>query len=159
MPFTLSPPAFRFDPKRSRNLRFIRTQGTQDGLPQDRESLLRLNVAERTPLDDRTAGADRDNGESLQRSRIGLVFRPAGLSSDAAAAAAGIAWKFVRKERDGDALEAVNPTPHYVAFDRLVARSSGVIWTHDRGGVVDSRSRELTVQQHDNQNLRDRQHR
>lgn len=146
MPFTLSPPAFRLDPKRSRNLRFVRTQGAQGGLPQDRESLRWLNVAERTPQDDRAADADRDNGQSLQRSRIRLVFRPAGLSGDAAAAAAGIAWKSVGKERGGDALEAVNPTPHYVAFDRLVARSGGVTWMNDCSGVVDSRSRELTVQ-------------
>lgn len=146
MPFTLSPPAFRLDPKRSRNLRFVRTQGAQDGLPQDRESLRWLNVAEGAPQDDRAADADRDNGQSLQRSRIRLVFRPTGLSGDAAAAAAGIAWKSVGKERGGDALEAVNPTPHYVAFDRLVARSGGVTWMNDCSGVVDSRSRELTVQ-------------
>ena len=46
VPFTLSPPLFRLDPKKGQSLRLIYTQ---EPLPQDKESLFWLNVLEVPP--------------------------------------------------------------------------------------------------------------
>jgi chaperone protein EcpD len=46
VPFTLTPPLFRLDPKKGQSLRLIYTQ---EPLPQDKESLFWLNVLEVPP--------------------------------------------------------------------------------------------------------------
>jgi len=136
VPFTLSPPLFRLDPKKGQSLRLIYTQ---EPLPQDKESLFWLNVLEVPP---RTA-ATPDDPNALQlafRSRIKLFFRPAGLAGDPNDAAAKVTWKFVRKDAGGYVLQASNPTPYHVTFSKIVATESTTSWTSDKGGMVDPRT-------------------
>ncbi len=81
VPFTLTPPLFRLDPKKGQSLRLIYTQ---EPLPQDKESLFWLNVLEVPPRAD--GGASSNDRNLLQlafRSRIKVFFRPAGLQGDA----------------------------------------------------------------------------
>lgn len=131
VPFTLSPPLFRLDPKKGQSLRLIYTQ---EPLPQDRESLFWLNVLEVPP---RTA-ATADDPNSLQlafRSRIKLFFRPAGLAGDPNEAAAKVTWKWVRKDA-GYVLQASNPTPYHVTFSKIEVNSPAATYASDKGGMV-----------------------
>jgi chaperone protein EcpD len=136
VPFTLSPPLFRLDPKKGQSLRLIYTQ---DPLPQDRESLFWFNVLEVPPT--ATAPADAAERNVLRlafRSRIKLFFRPSGLPGRADEAPAKISWKFVpKKEGEGYVLEATNPTPYHVTFTQVVAKAGGSTWSDDKGGMVD----------------------
>ncbi|WP_176059460.1 fimbria/pilus periplasmic chaperone [Paraburkholderia sp. BCC1876] len=135
VPFTLSPPLFRLDPKKGQSLRLIYTQ---EPLPQDKESLFWLNVLEVPPR--ATTGTTADQPNSLQlafRSRIKLFFRPAGLPGNADDAAAQVRWKFVRKDNGAYALEATNPTPYHVTFSKIVATEGASNWTSEKGGMVD----------------------
>ncbi|MFM0039807.1 fimbria/pilus periplasmic chaperone [Paraburkholderia strydomiana] len=135
VPFTLSPPLFRLDPKKGQSLRLIYTQ---EPLPQDKESLFWLNVLEVPPRADAATGSNDPNSLQLAfRSRIKLFFRPAGLPGNADDAAAQVRWKFVRKENGGYALEASNPTPYHVTFSRIVVADGATNWTSDKGGMVD----------------------
>ena len=132
VPFTLSPPLFRLDPKKGQSLRLIYTQ---EPLPQDKESLFWLNVLEVPP---RTA-ATPDDPNALQlafRSRIKLFFRPAGLAGDPNDAAAKVTWKFVRKDAGGYVLQASNPTPYHVTFSKIEAHAGAASYTSDKGGMV-----------------------
>lgn len=135
VPFTLSPPLFRLDPKKGQSLRLIYTQ---EPLPQDKESLFWLNVLEVPPRAAASTSADDPNSLQLAfRSRIKLFFRPAGLPGSADEAAARVSWKFVRKDNGGYALEATNPTPYHVTFSKIVASEGTASWTSDKGGMVD----------------------
>lgn len=135
VPFTLSPPLFRLDPKKGQSLRLIYTQ---EPLPQDKESLFWLNVLEVPPRAAASTTADDPNSLQLAfRSRIKLFFRPAGLAGNADEAAAKVSWKFVRKDNGAYALEATNPTPYHVTFSKIVASESTTSWTSDKGGMVD----------------------
>jgi chaperone protein EcpD len=132
VPFTLTPPLFRLDPKKGQTLRIIYTQ---EPLPQDRESLFWLNVLEVPPV----ASAAPDAANSLQlafRSRIKLFFRPAGLPGDANDAPAQVSWKFVRRAAGGYALAATNPTPYHVTFSTVAARTGGATYRNERGAMV-----------------------
>lgn len=133
VPFTLTPPLFRLDPKKGQTLRIIHTQ---DPLPQDRESVFWLNVLEVPPLAETVPGTPN----SLQlafRSRIKLFFRPAGLPGDANDAAAKVTWRFAKRAAGGYALAATNPTPYHVTFSRIAARTGGAVYRNDKGAMVD----------------------
>jgi chaperone protein EcpD len=135
VPFTLSPPLFRLDPKKGQSVRLIYTQ---DALPQDRESLFWLNVLEVPPTTAPADGAERNVLRLALRSRIKLFFRPTGLAGRADEAPAKISWKLVpKKAGDGYVLVATNPTPYHVTFTQIVAKSGSGTWTDDRGGMVD----------------------
>ncbi len=135
VPFTLSPPLFRLDPKKGQSLRLIYTQ---EALPQDKESLFWLNVLEVPPRAAASTTSDMPNSLQLAfRSRIKVFFRPKGLPGDANDAAAKVTWKFVRKDNGSYALEAVNPTPYHVTFSKVVATDGAATWENDKGGMVD----------------------
>jgi chaperone protein EcpD len=135
VPFTLSPPLFRLDPKKGQSLRLIYTQ---EPLPQDKESLFWLNVLEVPPRADTATTSNDPNSLQLAfRSRIKLFFRPAGLPGNADDAAAQVRWKFVRKDNGGYALEATNPSPYHVTFSKIAAVDGATTWTSYKGGMVD----------------------
>ncbi|QVN11966.1 fimbria/pilus periplasmic chaperone [Burkholderia sp. LAS2] len=132
VPFTLTPPLFRLDPKKGQSLRLIYTQ---EPLAQDKETLYWLNVLDVPPQ----AADDADTPNLLQlafRSRIKLFFRPAALQGVADEAAEKVTWNFAPKAGGGYALQAKNPTPYHVTFTKLTVKSGGTIWTDDKGGMV-----------------------
>ncbi|MBO0367552.1 fimbria/pilus periplasmic chaperone [Pseudomonas putida] len=109
VPFSLSPPLFRIDPKKGQSLRIAKLG---QALPADRESLYWLNILDVPPKAD---------GNVLQvslRSRIKLLYRPVGLSGSAAEAYLQLTWKLV-SDTQGWALEAYNPTPYFINLSSL----------------------------------------
>ena len=88
VPFVLTPPISRVDPKQSQTMRLVYTGET---LPADRESVFWLNVLEIPPKPSVEAGAN-----TLQfaiRTRIKVFFRPKELIGDPRTAAAQLQWK------------------------------------------------------------------
>ncbi|AXF21791.1 molecular chaperone EcpD [Burkholderia pyrrocinia] len=133
VPFTLTPPLFRLDPKKGQSLRILYTG---DPLPQDRESLFWLNVLDVPPQ----AAEDPDAPNMLQlafRSRIKLFYRPTALQGDAGEAAEQVRWNFAPKQGGGYVLEANNPTPYHVTFSRIAVKAGASTWANELGGMVD----------------------
>ncbi|WP_233848556.1 fimbria/pilus periplasmic chaperone [Paraburkholderia sp. HD33-4] len=138
VPFTLSPPLFRLDPKKGQSARLIYTQ---DALPQDRESLFWFNLLEVPPSAAPVDSAERNLLRLALRSRIKLFFRPTGLAGRADEAPAKVSWKFVPKQHGGGyVLEATNPTPYHVTFTQIVAKAGGGTWTDGNGGMLEPRA-------------------
>ncbi|RQR29029.1 molecular chaperone [Burkholderia sp. Bp9143] len=132
VPFTLTPPLFRLDPKKGQSLRLIYTN---EPLAQDKETLYWLNVLDVPPQ----AADDPDTPNLLQlafRSRIKLFFRPTSLEGVADESAAKVTWNFAPKAGGGYALEAKNPTPYHVTFTRMTVKSGGTTWKNETGGMV-----------------------
>jgi len=134
VPFTLTPPLFRLDPKKSQSLRLIYTQ---ESLPKDKESLFWLNVLDIPPRADTAGAASGANLLQLAiRSRIKVFFRPAGLTGNATDAAAKVTWKVVQKEKGGYVLEAANPTPYHVTFGKISAQAGDKVLASELTGMV-----------------------
>ncbi|WP_268628645.1 fimbrial biogenesis chaperone, partial [Escherichia coli] len=79
------------------------------GLPQDRESLLWVNVQEIPPT------PKQDNVLQVAiRTRIKLFYRPASLAGSPEEAASKVRW-----ERSGNTLKAINDSPYYLSFSTV----------------------------------------
>ncbi|PCE31208.1 pilus assembly protein [Burkholderia ubonensis subsp. mesacidophila] len=112
VPFVLTPPVFRVEPKKGQTLRVMYT-GTN--LPTDRESLFWLNVQEIPP---QPANAEDTNLLQLAfRTRIKLFFRPAALQDGPSGEL--LKWKVVHDGKGQSVLRVDNPSPYYVSFSRV----------------------------------------
>ncbi|MBN3734689.1 fimbria/pilus periplasmic chaperone [Burkholderia sp. Tr-20390] len=132
VPFMLTPPLFRLDPKKGQSLRLIYTK---EPLAQDKETLYWLNVLDVPPQ----AADDPESPNLLQlafRSRIKLFFRPTALQGAADESAEQVTWNFAPKAGGGYALQATNPTPYHVTFTKLTVKAGGTSRTNDMGGMV-----------------------
>lgn len=117
VPFVLSPPIFRLEPRQNAAL-VLRYSG--ESLPGDRESVFWINFLEVPPL-----AAAKDNLLRLaSRMRMKLLYRPQGLSGKADEAVRQLRWRLAVAGQVGAALLASNPTPYYVSFAE-VALGSG----------------------------------
>ncbi|ENZ5482569.1 fimbrial biogenesis chaperone [Serratia marcescens] len=103
-PFLITPPLFRLDAGQENVLRIVRTGGQ---LPEDRESLYWLNIKS-IPS---TEQSDQNRLLISVKTRIKLIYRPSGLSGNAAEA-----YQKLTFSRQGNQLRVNNPTPYYVAF-------------------------------------------
>lgn len=102
-PFLITPPLFRLDGKQENTLRVVRVAGQ---LPEDKESLFWLSVKSVPPSEGK--------GNQLQiavRTRIKLIYRPAGLKGSLDDAAKALRW-----QRSGNSLQAINDSPYYLSF-------------------------------------------
>ncbi|AHG20033.1 long polar fimbrial chaperone LpfB [Chania multitudinisentens RB-25] len=102
-PFLITPPLFRLDGKQENTLRVMRVAGQ---LPEDKESLFWLSVKSVPPSEGK--------GNQLQiavRTRIKLIYRPAGLKGSLDDAARALRW-----QRSGNTLMAMNDSPYYLSF-------------------------------------------
>ncbi|OMQ21039.1 fimbrial biogenesis chaperone [Serratia oryzae] len=102
-PFLITPPLFRLDGKQENTLRVVRIAGQ---LPEDKESLFWLSVKSVPPSEGK--------GNQLQiavRTRIKLIYRPAGLKGSLEEAAKALRW-----QRNGNNLQAFNDSPYYLSF-------------------------------------------
>lgn len=136
VPFTLAPPLFRLDAGKGQTLRMMYTG---ESMPTDKESLFWLNVLEVPP---KAAATEASNRIQLAfRSRIKIMYRPAGLAGNVDDAPMQVDWRVVRVD-GGYALEASNPTPFVVNFANVLLKSAGR--KHDAGmGYVLPRSTQL----------------
>lgn len=86
-------------------------------MAQDKESLFWLNVLEIPPA---PTGANNSTPENfLQvafRTRVKLLYRPAGLTGEANDAPEKLQWRF-----SGAGVSVKNPTPYYVSFTEINA--------------------------------------
>lgn len=122
VPFTLTPPVFRIEPKRGQTLRIMYTQGA--ALPADRESVFWLNVLEIPPKlpEDKTK-----NQNLLQlafKTRIKIFYRPANLAGNAIDAAKDLKWSIIN-ENSHVYLKAKNSSPYFVSFSNASFTSTG----------------------------------
>ncbi|ACB69072.1 Pili assembly chaperone, N-terminal (plasmid) [Burkholderia ambifaria MC40-6] len=115
VPFVLTPPVFRADPKKGQTLRVMYTGAD---LPKDRESLFWFNVLEIPP---KPTSADEQNLLQLAfRTRIKLLFRPVALQEGPSGEL--LKWKVVRDEKGRNVLRVDNPSPYYVSFSRVALK-------------------------------------
>ncbi|WP_088505842.1 fimbria/pilus periplasmic chaperone [Burkholderia ubonensis] len=116
VPFVLTPPVFRVEPKKGQTLRIMYT-GTN--LPTDRESVFWLNVQEIPPQP--TNAEDTNLLQLAFRTRIKLFFRPAALQDGPSGEL--LKWKVVHDGKGQSVLRVDNPSPYYVSFSRVVLKA------------------------------------
>lgn len=157
VPFVLTPPINRIEPKQGQTLRI---SYTGQPLPTDRESVFWLNVLE---IPSKPADASSNNFLQMAfRTRIKLFFRPTGLPGTPAEAAKSLRWTLhngevtatnaspwhvslvsVRlKESNAKAASAEMVAPESNASFRLTGAASGKTlvadWVNDYGAIVSS---------------------
>ncbi|WP_454724647.1 MULTISPECIES: fimbrial biogenesis chaperone [Cupriavidus] len=122
VPFVLAPPMFRLD---AGHKSVLRLRHTGEPLPRDRESVFWLNFLEVPALPE-----DSRNLLRLSyRSRMKLLYRPAGLPGSADEAISRVTWRLGGASASGEAvLEADNPTPYHVSFAQMtVTRGAAAV--------------------------------
>ncbi|KFK95434.1 MULTISPECIES: molecular chaperone [unclassified Serratia (in: enterobacteria)] len=103
VPFVITPPLFRLNGGQDNMLRIVRAGGN---LPEDKESLFWLNVKS-IPSAEKV-----DNTLQIAvKTRIKLIYRPAGISGSLNDAAKNLKW-----QRNGNTLQAINHSPYYLSF-------------------------------------------
>ncbi|SDF96604.1 fimbria/pilus periplasmic chaperone [Paraburkholderia phenazinium] len=132
VPFVITPPIFRMDPKKSQTLRVIYSG---EAVPTDRESVYWLNVLDIPPKADNKEGAN--TLQLAYRTRIKVFVRPPKLSGKPEEAPAQLSWKVTAApDGKGEALSVSNPTPYYVSFSEVDVESGGHTYKNERGGMV-----------------------
>ncbi|MCS2158539.1 fimbrial chaperone [Scandinavium sp. H11S7] len=108
VPFVITPPISRIDPKRGQTVRISSLGGN---LPKDRESVYWFNVLEVPP---KAKGADTGNTMQLAfRTRIKFFYRPTGLQGDPAVAAQSLKWSVAGQ----GSVEAKNDSNYFVSLN------------------------------------------
>lgn len=113
VPFVLTPPLARIEPRQGQSLRLLHTPQAMPELPTDRESVFYFNVLEIPPR--REAAPDENLLQLAVRSRIKLFYRPVGLEGKPRDAAANLRWTRGR-DADGEYLEVHNPSRYHVSL-------------------------------------------
>lgn len=116
VPFLITPPLVRMNAGKGQSLRIVYTG---QPLPTDRESLFWLNVLEIPPKPVSKPGEEQNTLQFAVRSRLKLFFRPVDLAGDATDAPQKVTWAVI-PDGAGYALEAHNPTPHYITFSEVL---------------------------------------
>lgn len=112
-PFVITPPLFRLDGEQKNIMRVVRAGGD---LPTDKESLYWLNV--------KSIPSTEKKANTLQiavKTRIKLIYRPAGLPGSLNEAAEGLQWTF-----SGNSLHVTNSSPYYLTFFTLKVGGNAV---------------------------------
>ncbi|GFM86169.1 pilus assembly protein [Pseudomonas cichorii] len=112
LPFVVTPTLARMAGGSKQLLRIIYAGS---GLPQDRESVLWLNVQEIPQT------ASENTLQIAIRQRIKVFFRPQGLPGDPTVAPETLRWRLLK----GDILEVENPGPYHVSMLKLSTRQGG----------------------------------
>jgi chaperone protein EcpD len=132
VPFVITPPIFRMDPKKSQTLRIICSCET---MPTDRESVYWLNVLDIPP---KAAGAsDANTLQFAFRTRIKVFMRPSKLAGAPEDAPTQLSWKLVPASNGkGQAVSVFNPTPYFVSFSEVEVVGGGRTYRDETGGMV-----------------------
>lgn len=126
VPFLITPPITRVEGHQGQSLR---VRYIDKNLPQDRETLLWLNVLEVPPT---AKNADQETSNSLQlaiRSRLKFFFRPESLKSSPEQAIKNLQWQ-VTGSGSNTSLTVKNPTPYYFSFHSLNAAKQEIKLTN-----------------------------
>lgn len=111
VPFLLTPPLTRIEPKEGQALRLKYVGGN---LPQDRESVYWLNVLDIPPETD----SEQDHISFAIRSRIKIFVRPKNLAGSPEKAVESLNWQLLR-EGAQCALQAHNASAFHVSVARI----------------------------------------
>ncbi|KDP86737.1 fimbria/pilus periplasmic chaperone [Cupriavidus basilensis] len=131
VPFTLTPTMFRVEPGKGQTLRIIYTN---EPLPTDKESLFWLNVLDVPPKP--TAEDERNRLQVAFRTRIKLMYRPAGLPGKVDEAPALLKWHIARDpEANQYVLKTVNPSPYVVSLGSVQLKVGGKTFDAGMGYV------------------------
>lgn len=125
LPFVITPPVTRVEARSGQTLRLAYINRI---LPQDRESLFWLNVLEIPPK--LSAAESLNTMQVALRTRIKMLFRPAGLKGSVAQGAEGLQWRWGNATPAGQELIAENSSPFYLNF-----ASFQVSWSGGSGNV------------------------
>lgn len=127
MPFAVTPPLYRLDPKSSVQLRINRLS---DKLPDDRESVYYLNSLAIPPKK-----GEKNYQKAVQsglhfavNTRIKLLYRPAAVNDPAAVKAAP---EKLTVTSSGKAIVVKNPTPWFVTMTQLSVNGNAVSTNKD----------------------------
>jgi chaperone protein EcpD len=132
VPFVITPPIFRMDPKKAQTLRMMYSG---EALPQDRESVYWLNVLDIPPK--ATASPDANILQMAYRTRVKVFVRPARLPGKPEDAPAQLSWKIAAApDGNGQAVSVSNPTPYYVSFSEVDVEDGGHTFKNEQGGMV-----------------------
>ena len=118
VPFLITPTLSRLDPQGEQTLRILYSG---EPLPQDRETLFWLNVLDVPPKDK----ADVNHLQIAFRTRIKLMYRPAGLPGNAEEAATRLEWSVQSDEQGQPVLRALNPTAYVANLGYLAVEWKG----------------------------------
>jgi len=125
LPFIIAPAVTRMDPGDGQLLRILRTR---DGLPQDRETLLHLNILEIPPSAADAMEAGQNYLQLSMQARMKFFYRPKGLRPAAQEAANMLRFALEPEPADGRLqLRIHNPTPYHIVLSALAlhARPDG----------------------------------
>ncbi|MBR8316019.1 fimbria/pilus periplasmic chaperone [Burkholderia dolosa] len=140
VPFILSPTVFRIDPGKGQAVRIVRSG---EPMPTDKESLYWLNFLEIPPKAD-TSDA-RNKIQMAFRTRIKVMYRPAGLPGAAEEAPKQLTWSIVNAANGKYALKAVNPTPYVVNLGSVSLVSNGKKYDAGSGYVLPGKTHEFAI--------------
>ncbi|EHP41769.1 pili assembly chaperone [Cupriavidus basilensis OR16] len=142
VPFTLTPTMFRVEPGRGQTLRVIHTN---EPMATDKESLFWLNVLD-VPPKPSAEEEDRNRLQVAFRTRIKLLYRPAGLPGKAEDAPAQLKWHVARGPEDNQyVLKTVNPSPYVVSLGSVQLKMGGKTFDAGMGYVLPGASQTFTV--------------
>ncbi|QDL55767.1 fimbrial biogenesis chaperone [Rhodoferax aquaticus] len=118
VPFVISSPTVRIEPKQSRALRLIATNPT---LPQDRETMYWLNILEIPPK------PKVDEGQNYMqfsvRTRLKLIYRPEKVGNDVVNSAKEVRLQIVQEKPLR--MKLVNASANYLNFGEIAIMEGG----------------------------------
>lgn len=119
VPFVMLPTIFRMEPGKGQSLRIIHSG---EPLPTQKESLFWLNVLE-VPSKPKGQEEAANNLQFAFRTRIKLIYRPAGLQGSALEAPTRLQWSLDTNADRQPVLKASNPTPYVVNLSGIHLKS------------------------------------
>ncbi|KVO87714.1 pilus assembly protein [Burkholderia ubonensis] len=140
VPFILSPTMFRLDPGKGQAVRMIHSG---EPMPTDKESLYWLNFLEIPPKAD--SNDKRNKIQVAFRSRIKVMYRPAGLPGSAEEAPAQLKWSMAKMASGKYALKATNPTPYVVNLSSVSLISNAEKYDAGAGYVLPGETQEFAI--------------
>lgn len=129
LPFIITPPVSRIDPKKQQTLRI---GYTGEPLASDRETLFFFNVLDIPPKPSKAELAKSPNYVQFSiRSRLKFFFRPAGLPYPVTDAYQKVQWRV-----QGKTLTVQNPTPYFITYDTIEVKHSGKVAKAKKADMV-----------------------
>ncbi|OVZ89772.1 fimbrial assembly protein [Yersinia frederiksenii] len=116
VPFSVTPPVIRLDPKRDQTIRLFRTGS---GLATDRETLFWFNLLEIPPKPTKSATGEDNKLQLAFRTRIKMFYRPAELVMPSEQA-----MKHLTFSKKGNQLVIKNASPYYITFRKIELSAS-----------------------------------
>lgn len=129
IPFVLTPPLARVEPKKGQIIRIIPTGSP--ALPQDRESLYWFNMLDIPPDD--SANKDKNILTFNVRSRIKLFYRPTNLKISSDKAFSSIGYNY---DNNTQSVVLNNPTPYYVTVTKINFKNQSRTATYTSNAVM-----------------------